>query len=78
MYNTARHHASPVPSYPTTTKPSYRDAALLVSVLPGRLVVSSVGLTEREGKASHDLAEVLAPELAALDRAARRLAEVTQ
>ena len=76
VYTTARHHASPIPSYPTTTKPSYRDAALLVSVLPGRLVVSSVGLTERQGNASQDLAEALAPELAALDRAARRLAGV--
>jgi len=35
-------------------------------------------LTEAEGDAAHELAEALADELAALDRAARRLAEVTQ
>ena len=58
--------------------PRRRYGELLVSVMAGRLTISEVALTEREGLASHHLAEALAPELAALDRAARRLAEVTQ
>lgn len=78
MYSTERHHASPIPSYPTTTKPSYRPGELLISVMAGRLIIQQVALTEAEGDAAHELAEALADELAALDRAARRLAEVTQ
>ncbi len=74
MYSTARHHASPIQCYPPTTNPSYRHGEILISILPGRLIISEVALTESEGAASHELAERLRPELQALDRAARRLA----
>lgn len=49
---------------------------LLITVTAEGAIIHAAGLTEREGTASHTLAEHLAPQLAALDQAARKLAGV--
>jgi len=49
---------------------------LLITVTADGAIIHAAGLTEREGTASHALAEHLTPQLIALDQAARKLAGV--
>jgi hypothetical protein len=72
VYGSTRHRASPDQSYPKIGR------LLITVVATGETAIQALGLTETEGNASHELAERLAPELRALDKAARRLAEVAQ
>ena len=56
--------------------PASPTGRLLITVTANGAIIHAAGLTEREGTASHALAEHLAPELHALDKAARKLAGV--
>ncbi|HEY8743610.1 MAG TPA: hypothetical protein VIU62_10940 [Chloroflexota bacterium] len=60
--------------YPPALRP--KVGRLIITIMAtGETAIQALGLTEREGDASHQLAERLRPELDALDQAARRLAE---
>lgn len=54
-----------------------REPGLIVVVTPGQLIVQQVALSEAEGLAAQEMAKRLAPQLAALARAAERLGRET-